>query len=208
MSEATYTVVGSPRSRAMRVIWMLEELGQTYELIPATPRSDIVMALSPTGKIPVLKVGDAVLTDSVAICTYLADRHGALTAPAGTLARARQDGLTQFLVDEVEGALWTAAKNSFVHPEEVRVPEIKRVCRIEFDAAMERLVGLLGAGPYLTGETFTVPDLIAGHLASWARAAKFETPAEGPLADYFARLMARPAYLAAMKRAAAAPAFT
>ena len=91
MTATPYTVIGHPQSRAMRVIWMLEELGEPYELQPFRPQSDEVRALNPLGKIPVLKEGEAVLTDSVAICTYLADRNGRLTAQAGTLARARQD---------------------------------------------------------------------------------------------------------------------
>uniref|UniRef100_UPI003BA95169 glutathione S-transferase family protein n=1 Tax=Stappia sp. TaxID=1870903 RepID=UPI003BA95169 len=204
MTATPYTVIGHPQSRAMRVIWMLEELGEPYELRPFRPQSDEVRALNPLGKIPVLKEGEAVLTDSVAICTYLADRNGRLTAQAGTLARARQDALTQFVVDEVEGALWTAAKNSFIHPEELRVPEIKKVCRAEFAKAMERATLLLGDRTWLSGDDFTLPDLLLGHCAGWARAAKFDLPADGPLAEYFARVTRRPAFLAAMKRAATA----
>jgi putative NADH-flavin reductase len=51
-----YTVIGSPRSRAMRVLWMLEELEQPYELIPAAPRDEAVRAYNPAGKVPVLLV--------------------------------------------------------------------------------------------------------------------------------------------------------
>jgi glutathione S-transferase len=202
MDGSPLTVIGHPQSRTMRVIWMLEELGLSYELHPFPPQSDEVRALNPLGKIPVLKEGGEVLTDSVAICTYLADRHGRLTAPAGTLARARQDALTQFVVDEVEGALWTAAKNSFIHPQDLRVPEIKRVCRAEFATAMDRATLFLGDGPWLAGDDFTLPDLLLGHCAGWARSAKFDLPSDGSLADYFARVTKRPAFLAAMKRAA------
>ncbi len=64
---------------------------------------------------------DAVF-DSVAICQFLADRHGHLTFKAGTIERAHQDSFTQFAVDDIESALWTAAKHTFVLPEEYRVP--------------------------------------------------------------------------------------
>lgn len=206
-----YTVIGLPQTRAMRVMWMLEELGQDYDLVPAAPQSEEVRALSPLGKIPILKDGEAALTDSVAICQYLADKHLAdtqepLTHPAGTRERARQDGMTQFVVDEIEGALWTAAKNSFIHPQDLRVPEIKRVCRAEFATALERLAILLGDGPFVTGGTFTVPDLLLGHVAGWARAAKFDLPESGPVADYFARVTGRPALARAMRRGAEAAA--
>lgn len=198
-----YTVIGHPNSRAMRIIWMLEELGLDYDIQPEQPRSEAVRRLNPSGKIPLLKVNDDVLIDSVAIVTYLADRHNCLTMKAGTIPRAIQDSFTQFCVDEVEGPLWTAAKNSFVHPEELRVPEIKRVCRAEFARAMETLAVRLGDNEFVMGQAFTVPDLLLGHCAIWARAAKFELPG-GVVGDYFDRVLARPALKAAKERAASA----
>ncbi|WP_428646660.1 glutathione S-transferase family protein [Roseibium sp.] len=198
-----YKIIGFPRTRAMRVIWMLEELGEPYELDPAMPHSDTVMALNPCGKVPVLIDGDAVLTESVAICTYLADKHGKLTFPPGTPERARQDSFTQFGVDVLEGALWTAAKNSFIHPEEVRVPAIKDVCKMEFARGLRTLEQRLGDGPYVMGDTFTIADILIGNCLGWAMVAKFELPVEGPVHDYFTRLRERPAFLSAMATATA-----
>ena len=34
-----YTVIGSPQTRTMRVLWMLEELGQDYEILAALARA-------------------------------------------------------------------------------------------------------------------------------------------------------------------------
>ena len=73
-----YTVIGTLTSRTFRVLWALEELGQPYAHEPVPPHSERVMALNATGKIPVLLVDGAALTDSTAILTFLADRHGAL----------------------------------------------------------------------------------------------------------------------------------
>lgn len=188
-----YTVFGSPKTRTFRVIWMLEELGQPYDIVPAMPRSEDAIARNPSGKVPILEVDGVPVTDSVAICTYLADKHGAITHRAGSLARAHQDSVTQFIVDEIEGALWTAAKHRFALPEPLRVPEIKETCRSEFAFGMERLLARLGDKPFATGETFTVPDLLAGHCSVWAANAKFDIP-EGPLSAYFARVCARPAF--------------
>lgn len=195
-----YKIVGFPMTRAIRVIWMLEELGETYELSPAPPRSDEIRALNPSGKVPVLIDGDLVLTESVAICTYLADKHGKCTFPAGTPERALQDSFTQFAVDVLEGALWTAAKNSFIHPEDIRVKEIKSVCKHEFSDGLKTLETRLGAGPYVMGETFTIPDIILGHCGGWAVNAKFDLPKEGRVYDYFKALRARPAYQAMMAK--------
>lgn len=187
-----YKVIGSRATRAIRVLWMLEELGQPYAHVPAKPRSDEALAANPSGKVPALMVDDEPLTDSVAIMTYLADRHGALTHPAGTLARARQDALTLMILDEVENLLWMAARHSFVLPDAQRVPAIKPSLKWEFEQAMPRLTAAL-QGPFLTGEDMTLPDILLTHCLGWAERAGFPDP--GPdLAAYRTRLEGREAY--------------
>ncbi|ALV26806.1 glutathione S-transferase family protein [Pannonibacter sp. Q-1] len=193
-----YKVIGSPRSRAVRIYWMLEELGQPYDIVPAAPHSPEVLALNPGGKIPVLLDGDAVLTDSVAIIQYLADKHGACTFAAGTVSRAIQDSFTQFCVDEIEGALWTAAKQNKIYDN--CAPQMVEISRKEFARALGTLTKRLGDKPYVMGDAFTVPDLILGHCGSWGAMFKFPVPKDGPLYDYFRRLRERPAYLAMGKR--------
>ena len=193
-----YKVIGMPRNRTLRVLWMLEELGEAYELETAEPRTEAVTSRNPSGKVPILEDDGAVLTDSVAIVQYLADKHQRFTAPAGTLARGRQDALTQFAVDEIEGPLWTIAKHKFVLPKEHRRPDIRGACAFEFAKAMRSLEARLSAssagGPYAFGDGFTVPDLLLGHCARWARAAKIDIPAEGtPVATYFSAVTRRPA---------------
>jgi glutathione S-transferase len=177
-----YQVIGGVQSRAFRVMWTLEELGQEYEHVECKPHSPEALAANPSGKIPALRVGDDVLTDSTAIITYLADKHGGLTHPAGTVARARQDGLLHMVLDEIDAVLWAAARHTFVLPEERRVPEVKDSLRWEFERNAKRLAERLGEGPFLMGETMTVADIIATHCLNWAYAAKF------PIED--ARLLA------------------
>lgn len=194
-----YTVIGFPRTRTMRVMWMLEELEQTYELVPAMPQSEEIKSYNVMGKVPALIDDNETLVDSVAICQYLADKHGALTFPSGTIERARQDSFTQFAIEQFESPMWTAAKNTFILPEDIRMPEIKSVCRAEFDVAIDYLGKRLAARQFVMGDTFTVPDLILGHCCQWARAAKFSIP-EGPITEYFERVLSRPAYAKAQKR--------
>lgn len=188
-----YTVIGPVRSRAFRVLWMLEELGVPYTHRPYPPRSAEVRAFNPSGKVPVLLADDAPLTDSVAIMTHLADSHGALTAPAGTLDRARQDAMTLRLLDEFDSALWTAARHSFVLPEERRVPAVKDSLRWEFGENLAALAQDFGDGPFLMGEAMRVPDIVLTHCLGWARVARFPDAPE-PLPAYLKRMRARPAY--------------
>lgn len=136
---------------------------------------------------------------STAIIQYLADKHGKLTHPAGTLDRARQDSLTQFLLDEFDAALWMAARHSFVLPEALRHAAIKNTLRWEFERSQKTLVHRMGEGPFLMGETMTVPDIILTHCGTWALAAKFPI-VEHRLTDYLDRMRQRPAYRRAMAR--------
>ncbi|MBK5926145.1 glutathione S-transferase family protein [Rhodobaculum claviforme] len=194
-----YTVIGGVRSRAARVLWMLEELGQPYEHLSAAPQSAEVARLNPAGKVPVLVDDGTAITDSTAIIQYLADRHGALTHPAGTLERARQDSLTQFVLDEFDSVLWVAARHSFILPEALRHEGIKESLTWEFTRSQATLVERLGAGPFLMGDTMTVPDIVLTHCGVWARAARF--PISEPAWEaYLERMVARPAFRRAMAR--------
>lgn len=167
-----YTVVGATKSRAFRVMWMLEEMGEPYQQIDAGPRSEEAMKYNPSGKIPALVDGDEVLTDSVAIMTYLGDKHGQLTFPAGTPARAHQDAMTLWLIDEFDALLWSYAKNSFILPEDQRVPAIKDQIKAEF-AHKADLLAQRRQGPFLMGDQMTLADILAVHCINWSVGAKF-----------------------------------
>lgn len=187
-----YKVYGIPLTRTFRVLWMLEEIGADYELVSAAPRSAEIIALNASGKVPVLQVGDDFITDSTAILTFLADRHSALTYPGGTVERAKQDAVTHLLLDELDAVLWTAARHSFILPEEKRHPEVKDSLKWEFERNANRLAERID-GPYLLGDQMTIADIICVHCLNWARGAKF--PAEnGTLAGYAKAIRARPAF--------------
>ena len=179
-------------SRTLRVLWALEEMGQPYEHIPAPPRDPQVVAMNGTGKIPVLRGDGMVISDSVAILTFLADRHDMLTWPAGSANRARQDEMTQYIVSEVDAALWTYAKHSFVLPKDICVAQVKDTARWEFEHAMSHLADRFEDGPYIAGDMLTIPDIILSHCAGWGLSRKFQLP-EGQFGDYLKALRKRPA---------------
>jgi len=194
----SYKVIGGVKSRALRVLWTLEELGAEYEHVPAMPRSDDVTKFSPAGKIPVLIVDHVPITDSVAIMTYLADRHSALTFAPGTIERARQDSLTHFILDEFDSVLWMAARHSFILPEERRVPEIKDSLKWEFERAQKNLIPRMAEdGPFLMGETMTIADILLAHCGGWAITAKFPI-VEEQFRAFVSMMRDRPAFARAM----------
>lgn len=187
-----YEVIGSRSTRAIRVLWMLEEIGAPYKHVAAKPRSPEALAANPSGKVPCLLDGDTVLTDSAAILTYLADKHGALTRPAGTPERGVQDCLMHQVLDELDGVLWMAARHSFVLPEERRVPAVKETLKWEYERNIARIADRL-EGPFLMGEVMTVPDILLTHCLGWAERAGFAGSGE-KLEAYRARMEAREAF--------------
>lgn len=191
-----YEVIGMRASRAMRVLWMLEEAGLPYRHIPAKPRDADAAAANPSGKIPALRDGDAVITDSVSIMTYLADKHGVLTAPAGTIARARQDAMTLQIIDDVDACLWAAARHSFILPEEHRVPGLKDAMKWEYTGNLKRIEAAM-QGDLLMGDEMTIPDILLGHCLGWAMVSKFPDPGK-KLSAYHKRLRDRPAFVRAL----------
>ncbi|WP_334191582.1 glutathione S-transferase family protein [Pararhodobacter sp.] len=188
-----YTLIGAASTRAGRALWMLEELGVPYEHVGVKPHAEEVTRHYPRGKVPVLLVDGEPLTDSTAIIQYLADAHGQFTAAAGTLDRARQDAMLHLLLDEFDAVLWTSARHSFILPAERRVPEVKESLRWEFSVNQASLVRRMGDRPYVTGDSFTVADVVLAHCLIWARAAKFEIT-EPALHAYAGRIAERPAF--------------
>ncbi len=193
-------VIGHPFTRAGRLLWTLEELGLEYEMAPVKPHTPEVNAVNPFGKVPNLVTDDGVITDSVAAMSYLADREGKLTHKAGTFARAQQDSVTLFALDQIEAPLWMAAKHAFVFPEAMRVAEVKEPCRAEASRGFEAFAKLLADREYAAGDMFTIADILIGHCSNWARSSKVPLPTEGPVADYLGRILSRPAFKASIAR--------
>lgn len=194
------TLYGMPKTRSMRAVWALEEIGVEYQFIPVDlvkgeGRTPEFLALNPGGKVPVLVDGDLVLTESAAICTYLGDRFPEtnLVPRCGSAERGLYDQWCYFVMTELEQPLWTIGKHKFALPEEKRVPEIKDTAIWEFQRAAALLASGLGDKQYLLGDHFTMADLLAAHTLGWARSARIPHNIE-LLEDYRQRMMSREAF--------------
>ena len=192
-----YKVIGNTNTRTLRVLWAMKEIGLKYEHVQVNAQSVDAKKFNISGKVPTLDANGVNIADSTAIVTYLADKYNQLTFQAGTIERAQQDSFTQFILDELDSILWTAARHSFVLPKEMRVSELKDTLRWEFARSLKILESRMGSGPNVMGEEFTIPDIILTHVGGWARVAKFDIP-DGRLRDYFRRQIKRPAYISAI----------
>jgi len=88
--------------------------------------------------------------------------------------------------------LWTAARHSFILPEDKRVPAVKDSLRWEFARNTKRL-GERIQGPFLMGDSMSIADILCVHCLNWARTAKFEVESE-ELLEYARSLRSRDAF--------------
>lgn len=188
------TVIGPKGGRVFRVVWALEEMGLPYEHEVALPHSEGMYAVNPLGQAPALRDGDSVLTDSLAILHFLADRSGKLSFPPGSVQRAKMDARINFVLTEMEAPIWLMARHGFVLPKEQRAPGMRAVAEADFARAEAKFETLLGDSPFFCGDAFTLADIFAGDMARWARQAKIDLTSE-VLADYADRIAARSAWV-------------
>ena len=124
-----------PMSRGRTVRWMLEEVGQPYrtEVLEygTTMKAPAYLAINPMGKVPALRHGATVVTETAAICAYLAD-----VFPAASLAPSPTDPLRGpyyrwlfFAAGPLEAA-WTNQAMGFVTPpDRERMVGLRQLCR-------------------------------------------------------------------------------
>lgn len=190
------TLHHAPRSRSSRIIWLLEELGATYELkITNIPRMDGTGASDagnphPDKKVPALEHDGAIITESIAIIQYLTDLYP-------------QAGIGPKVGDAQRGAYltWLAYYAGVIEPlvvmnfaELAENPGLKRTFT-SLEAMNRRLMEALKAGPYLLGENFSGADILISSLGQFAR----KMLPQDPLVDaYLARCTSRPALARAM----------
>jgi glutathione S-transferase len=173
--------------------WMLEELGQPYEvkilkLAEGDSRKRDFLAINPMGKVPVIVHGEAVVSESAAICTYLADEfpQAGLNVPIDDPRRGPYLKWLFFGAGPLEQAITDKA---FPRKEE---PRRTAIGYGDFETAMDTTAKAVAKGPYLFGEHFTAADVIVGSQLRFGMLFKM-VPERREFADYVARLMARPA---------------
>lgn len=188
-----YKAYGSRGSRVSRVLWMLEELGEAYEFVPVKLRSPQAYALNPTGKIPVLADEDLILTDSAAICVYLADKHAdkRMGAAPGLVGRAEMDSWMHFAQSEFEAPLWNKLRHRFLLPEAVRV-DVGPAAAYDFASEVKALEARLAGQDFALGDRFSAVDVMLGDMGGWARAGRFRIESDAVNA-YLDCVLSRPA---------------
>ncbi len=158
-------------TRSARCRWTLLEAGLDFESIEdqSLIHSDRLKEVHPLGKLPAAVIDGRPLFESSAICTCFADLvpERNLIAPAGTWERALHDQWTSFGMTELEAHVWSTARNTFVLPEEERLPDIIGQNAVAFGQAGAVLDNALKDSDYLVGNRFSVTDIILGYTVNW-----------------------------------------
>src|SRR5262249_38451152 len=115
-------------TRSIRPRWVLQELGVEFEavtvdLIKGEQRTPAFLELNPSGQFPVLVDGDLVLTESVAISLYLAEKYPQKRlVPDESTQKAAVYRWLLFAATELEQPLWRMTKHTNLYPENKRLP--------------------------------------------------------------------------------------
>ncbi|WP_064601945.1 glutathione S-transferase family protein [Photobacterium sp. J15] len=198
------TLYGYPRTRSLRVSWLLEELGMDwrYRLVnfaKGEHKAADYLALCPQGKVPTLYDEGIVITESAAICIYLAEKYGHHWLPeSATAESAKHLEWISFIITELEQPLWSMGKHKFALPEQIRLPEMLSVARWEFKKAVQTAEAWLPDSEFLIGNFPTVADILLTHTLNWA--VKFEQKLPPRLENYRQKVSRRPALLRALNR--------
>ena len=183
----------NPQSRGRIARWMLEEVGQPYrtEILEyaTTMKAPAYLAINPMGKVPALRHGDTVVTETAAICAYLADAfpQARLAPPAGDRLRGPYYRWLFFTAGPLEAAVSNKALGFVVPPERERMMGYGRI-----EQAMSVLEAALSGSDFLVGDSFTAADLYVGSHLGFGM--MFGTIEKRPAFErYWQRLSARPA---------------
>lgn len=190
------TLFHAPHSRSSRIVWLIEELGAEVDIryvdIQRADGSGGRDAANPhpDSKVPALKHGDALITESAAVALYLTGLHpqAGLGFPLESPERGPLLSWICWNAGELEPSLWAKMSGEV---------ETNPHARARYDAAITRVLEALWVGPYLMGDRFTAADVMIGSTLGWARAHLPESPV---LDAYLERLQSRPASLRAMQR--------
>lgn len=184
-------------TRSIRARWTLQELGVSFDavtvnLMAGEHRSPQFLKINPAGKLPALVDGEMVLTESVAIVLYLAEKYSdSGFIPNDLNQRAEFFRWLLFTTTELEQPLWRITRHTSVYPADRRLPADIALARDEFAAMGRVLEEHMDGRQFLAGDSVTVGDFVLAYTLDWA---KMLNLLDGLpcLDEYMQRMYARP----------------
>ena len=162
-------------TRSIRVRWTLQEMGVPFEAITVNMfanenRSPEFLKINPAGKLPALVDGDVVLTESVAIALYLAEKYSDKNLMPKDLAeRAQVYRWLLFTTTELEQPLWRIARHTNLYPKDKRLPAEVELARSDFVPMAQVLEDHMRGRKFVATENVTVADFVLAYTLDWAK---------------------------------------
>lgn len=155
---------GSVKSRTIRVLWMLNELGIPFEhkdWLPRAPetRTPEYRALNPNARVPTLDDDGFILSESMAINFYLAKKHKSPLHPADPKHEALVLQWSLWETDRLDRQIVNYCRHTRDLPEAERKPEVAKAAWDEMAPAFDALEAALAKSDWLAGPAFSVADL-------------------------------------------------
>jgi len=192
------TLYYAPRTRAVRVRWLLEELGLPHELRRVTfrPPTKPFTQDVPLGKIPVIEDGDVTICESGAIVEYILERYsdGPLAPTVGSPLRGEFLQWIHFAEATAFPPLGIIVWHTLFRQDADQVPSVITSARERADAALEFVEKALAGKTYLLGDDFSAADIMMAFTLAAARDLGVLDARYPLLSAYLARLEARPAF--------------
>jgi glutathione S-transferase len=186
----------------MRVHWTLQELAVDYDIEPIGARTgetktEAYTSLNPKQKIPTLRHGDLVLTESPAIIAYLVDIFDpppGFHAPRDPAGRARVNEWCIFVAMELDAhSLYIIRRHDALREIYGAAPEAVESAKEYYLKQLNAVAGRVdAAGTYLFGDAFSIADIMLMTCLDWGRFYDIALPE--PLSAYQRRVGERPAY--------------
>jgi glutathione S-transferase len=196
--EFMIKLYGVPGSRAMRSLWMLEEVGVPYENVKTHfvggTRTPEYLKINPNGKIPALQDGELILWESLAINLYLGRKYDKGLWPKTIEGEGHAFKWSIWAMTEAEGPVLQALLHRTFLPEDQRDPKKAEEGAQNFQAPLKVLDDALAGRQCLLGDTFTVADLNVASVVGWAPMAGIDLSSVPNAAAWLGRCTARPAY--------------
>ncbi len=195
---------GIGTTRAMRAHWVALELGLDYECHAIGPRTGETRTaeftrLNPKQKIPVLRHGDLVLSESAAIVQYLTETFDSpdFFVPAIAAERAKLNEWSFFIMMELDAhALYLIRRHDGLKEIYGAAPEAVASAREYFSKYLDAMAPRI-AGPHVMGDKFSIADVLLMTCLDWALAYDIALPpAAAAYRDHVAK---RPAYRRALR---------
>ena len=201
----TITLYGIASSRAVRCMWMLEELGIPYEHVKTDyragdTRTSDYLKINPNGHIPTMQDGDLTLFESMAINLYLAMKYAKDMWPASVEDQARAIQWSFWGMTELEPQLLQVLAHRVALPEDRRDDARANAAWSKLRAPLMVLEAALGGRDFLLGNAFSVADLNVASILSWARVAKATMEPFPQVDHWLTACLERPAFRTALKK--------